>query len=174
MTADPGPSSTVPRLIRRTGALLERLPLDLVLILARFAPAAAFWRSGRTKVEGFSIKDSTFFLFEHEYAVPLIPFRVAAYLATAMEHVLPVLLVLGLLSRLSALGLLGMTAVIQIFVYPGAWPTHALWAATLLLIVVRGPGRLSLDRLLGLEPPKRFRPSASTADPVAARVRGTP
>ncbi|WP_243712094.1 DoxX family membrane protein, partial [Burkholderia pyrrocinia] len=36
----------------------------------------------------------------------------------------PVLLVLGLGVRPVALVLLGMTAVIEIFVYPLAWPTH--------------------------------------------------
>jgi len=50
----------------------------------------------------------------------------------------------------SALALLGMTTVIEIFVYPDAWPTHLTWAALLLLLIARGAGRLSLDRALGL------------------------
>jgi putative oxidoreductase len=72
-------------------------------------------------------------------------------LATIAEHVLPVLLVLGLLTRLSALGLLVMTLVIQVFVFPEAWVTHGLWATALLLLVARGPGRLSIDRAAGIE-----------------------
>ncbi len=75
-------------------------------------------------------------------------------MATVAEHVLPVLLILGLLSRFSALGLLAMTAVIQIFVFPEAWVTHGLWAAALLVVAAQGPGRLSLDHLLRLEPPR--------------------
>jgi putative oxidoreductase len=61
------------------------------------------------------------------------------------------LLVLGLFTRLSALALLGMTAVIQIFVYPGAWSTHLTWAALLLYLVARGGGAVSLDRAFGLK-----------------------
>ena len=61
------------------------------------------------------------------------------------------LLVLGLATRFSALALLGMTAVIQIFVYPDAWPTHLAWAGLLLYLVGRGAGPLSVDRLLGLK-----------------------
>ena len=110
-----------------------------------------FWLSARTKVEGFSIKDQTFFLFEHVYGLPLIPPVWAAAAATLAEHILPVLLILGLLSRISALGLLIMTAVIQIFVFPAAWVTHGLWAVTLLVVLTHGPGRLSLDHLLGLD-----------------------
>jgi putative oxidoreductase len=59
--------------------------------------------------------------------------------------VLPIFLLLGLATRLSALGLLGMTLVIQVFVYPGAYATHGTWAALLLLLISRGPGRVSLD-----------------------------
>lgn len=135
----------------------NRIPLDLVALGLRVFPALVFWQSGRTKVEGFTIKDSTWFLFEHEYALPLIPPEVAAILATAAEHLLPVLLILGLLTRFSALGLLAMTVVIQIFVYPGAWVTHGLWAAALLALMALGPGRWSLDHLLGLDPVPKAR-----------------
>lgn len=127
------------------------IPDALVALLQRVFPALVFWQSGQTKVDGFSIKGSTWFLFEHEYALPLIPHELAAVLATVAEHLLPVLLVLGLCTRLSALGLLGMTAVIQIFVYPGAWMTHGLWAAPLLAVVARGPGAWSVDHLFGLD-----------------------
>lgn len=139
-------------LVRILNTRLDRLPRDAVTLALRVFPAMVFLQSGRTKVEGLiSIKPSTYFLFENEYALPLIPPDLAAILATAAEHVLPVLLILGLFTRLSALGLLGMTAVIQVFVYPGAWITHGLWAAALLAIIAFGPGRLSLDRLIGLD-----------------------
>jgi putative oxidoreductase len=141
--------------IRRLNALGNAVPADAVLLAARIFPAVVFWNSARTKVEGFGIKDSTWFLFEHVYALPVIPHAWAAVLATVAEHVLPVLLVLGLLARFSALGLLAMTAVIQIFVFPEAWVTHGLWAVALLVVVAQGPGRLSVDRLLGLDALRR-------------------
>jgi putative oxidoreductase len=138
-------------LVHRVNALLSGIPNDLVAFMLRVFPAVVFWMSGRTKVEGFSIKDSTWFLFEQEYALPLIPSDLAAVMATLAEHILPILLVLGLLTRLSATGLIVMTAVIQIFVYPSAWVTHGLWAAALLAVAAYGPGRWSLDHLLGLD-----------------------
>ncbi|WFE74236.1 DoxX family protein [Roseinatronobacter sp. S2] len=138
-------------LVRRINALGGYMPHDLVAFAARVFPAMVFWQSARTKVDGFSIKDSTYFLFEHVYALPLIPHAPAAVLATLAEHILPILLILGVFARFSALGLLIMTAVIQIFVFPDAWVTHGLWAAALLVTVAQGPGRLSLDYLLKLD-----------------------
>jgi putative oxidoreductase len=133
-------------------ALLERIPEALIGLAARLGVAAIFFLSGRTKVEGLiSLKDTTYLLFAEEYRVPLLPSDIAAHLATYAEHLLPVLLVLGLTTRFAALGLLGMTAVIQVFVYPDAWPTHLTWAALLLYLVARGGGAWSLDRLLRLD-----------------------
>jgi putative oxidoreductase len=79
-----------------------------------------------------------------------VPPEIAAHLAAYSEHLFPLLLVLGLFTRLSALALLGMTLVIQVFVYPDAWPTHLSWAALLLYLAGRGAGRLSLDHALGI------------------------
>ena len=138
-------------LLRHINGLLDRVTWDIPALALRVFPAAIFFASGRTKVEGWQIADSTWFLFEHEYALPLIPSPFAAVAATVAEHVLPVLLILGIATRLSALGLLGMTAVIQIFVYPEAWQTHGLWAACLLAVAARGPGRISVDHLAGLD-----------------------
>ena len=59
---------------------------------------------------------------------------------------------LGLFNRVAALGLLGMTTVIEVFVYPDAWPTHLSWAGLLLPIIFRGGGKFSLDHLLGIDP----------------------
>jgi len=141
--------------ITRLNRALAAIPAAPVALMLRVFPALVFLQSGRTKVEGFSIKDSTWFLFEHEYALPLIPPPVAAVMATVAEHVLPALLILGLFTRLSALGLLGMTAVIQIFVYPDAWMTHGLWAAALLAVAARGPGAWSADHLTGIDRAQR-------------------
>lgn len=138
-------------LICQINALGGYIPQDVVQIVARIFPAVVFWQSARTKVDGISIKDSTYFLFENVYALPLIAPAPAAILATLAEHVLPVLLILGLFTRASAVGLLIMTAVIQLFVFPDAWVTHGLWAAALLFIVAQGPGRVSLDHLLKLD-----------------------
>lgn len=125
------------------------LPLDLLLLVQRIGIAAIFFLSGRTKVSGFlTVTDEAYELFRSEYALPLIKPELATHLATYSEHLFPLLLVLGLGSRFAALALLGMTAVIQVFVYPDAWPTHLSWAGLLLPIVAFGGGRLSLDRLL--------------------------
>lgn len=142
--------------IRRFNALAGALPYSPLGLAARLFPAVVFWQSGRTKVDGlFTISDSTFYLFREEYALPLLPPELAARMAAFAEHLFPILLVLGLMTRLSALALLGMTAVIQIFVYPTAWPTHGLWAACFLTLLAFGPGNWSLDRVLGLEQPRR-------------------
>ncbi|AUH32959.1 DoxX family protein [Paracoccus tegillarcae] len=141
--------------IQRFNSAAGTIPYSLVALAARVFPAAVFWQSGRTKVDGlFTISDSTFFLFREEYALPLIPSDLAARLGTLAEHLFPILLVLGLMTRLSALALLVMTAVIQIFVYPAAWPTHGIWAACFLLLLAYGPGNWSMDRWLGLEQPR--------------------
>jgi len=136
----------------RAAALLERwIALDLVLLVSRVGIAAVFWYSGRTKVDGLlSVSDGAVSLFRTEYRLPVLDPVFAAHAATYAEHLFPLLLVLGLFTRFAALSLLGMTLVIQTFVYPEAWPTHLSWAAPLLLLVARGAGRLSVDRLLGL------------------------
>ncbi len=125
------------------------LPADLILLVQRLGIAAIFFQSGRTKVEGwFTLADSTFYLFENDYALPLLPPVQAAYAATIAEHLFPILLVLGLFTRLSAAALLAMTLVIQIFVYPDAWPTHLSWAGLAIPLIAMGGGRIALDRLV--------------------------
>lgn len=125
---------------------------DLIKFVLRLALAAPFWVSGRTKIEDgttFSISDTTYVLFENEYSAVPLPPEFAAVSATLAEHLLPVLLVLGLGTRIGAAGLLIMTMVIQIFVYPDAWwSLHLQWAALALAVLVFGPGRYSLDQLL--------------------------
>ncbi|MGH8702908.1 MAG: DoxX family protein [Burkholderiales bacterium] len=124
----------------------------LLALAARVAVGAIFFLSGRTKVDGLlTVNDSAYTLFREDYKVPLLPPELAAHMATYAEHLFPILLVLGLFTRLSALALLGMTAVIQIFVYPGAWPTHLSWAALMLYLAGRGAGPVSLDHALGLK-----------------------
>ena len=127
------------------------LPESLLLLVARFGIASVFFLSGRTKVDGWlTISDSAYSLFETEYRLPLLSPYVAAHAATYAEHFFPVLLVLGLFTRFAALGLFGMTLVIEIFVYPDAWPTHLSWAAILMPLIARGGGRWSVDHLLAV------------------------
>lgn len=132
--------------------LTGRLPESAVLVLVRLALGGVFWRSGQTKVEEgtwFQLTDSTYGLFRTEYAGVPLPPELAAVMANAAEHVLPVLLVAGLFTRGAALGLLAMTLTIQFFVYPDAWwSEHSLWAALALVLAMRGAGLFSLDALL--------------------------
>jgi putative oxidoreductase len=132
--------------------LQTRLHDNWLLLCSRVAIAAVFWLSGRTKVEGaLTIKDSTFELFSTEYKLPLLPADLSAHMATYAEHALPILLVLGLFTRGAAAALLGMTLVIQVFVYPMAWPTHLTWAVCLVMLIAKGAGPLSLDAKLGMK-----------------------
>lgn len=128
----------------------ERLvPEWLIALPCRLGIAGVFFLSARTKVDGvITLKEQTFTLFQYEYNLPLLPPDIAAYLATYAEHIFSIALVLGIMTRLSALGLLGMTLVIQVFVYPDAWPTHLVWAGPLIYLIGRGGGLLSVDRLL--------------------------
>ena len=121
-------------------------------LLDRIAIGAIFYLSGRTKVEGFlALTEGAYTLFREEYKLPLVRPEIAAHLAAYAEHFFPLLLVLGLCTRLSALALLIMTAVIQIFVYPHAWPTHLSWTGLLLYLIARGAGPLSLDHAIGVK-----------------------
>ncbi|MBU1211931.1 MAG: DoxX family protein [Alphaproteobacteria bacterium] len=129
-------------------SLFEAIPTSLITLLARIIIGLVFFNSGLTKIDGFAIKDSTFFLFSMEYNVPLVPPVVAAYMATFAELTMPLLLWVGLGARFAALALLGMTAVIQTFVYPAAYVTHGLWAVALLVIVRFGAGYFSIDQII--------------------------
>lgn len=150
------------RLVQRMIAALSLIPDSLIAALGRFSIAAVFWKSGQTKIEGLAIdlingefqfgwphlSFSAGFLFKDEYNLPLIPPEWAAIMAATAEHVFPILLLLGLATRFSALALLVMTLTIQIFVYPDAYPTHGVWAAVLLYLIAKGPGKWSLDHWL--------------------------
>jgi putative oxidoreductase len=138
-----GPIAT---LIATLIAWLERIPYSFIALVARVATFVVFWRSGSVKLDDWA---GTLSLFESEYKVPLIPFHIAAYMATALELGGSVLMLVGLGTRAVALAYLGMIAVIQTFVYPEAWPTHIQWVAFLLILLARGPGVISLDALIG-------------------------
>ncbi|MGH6959562.1 MAG: DoxX family protein [Dongiaceae bacterium] len=125
---------------------LERLPVALPVLVMRIAVGLVFWRSGKTKLPFGN--DTTILLFREEYKVPLLPPELAAYMATSIELLAPWLLWAGLLTRPAAAVLLAQTLVIQIFVYPQSYPEHLLWAGPLLYLLMRGPGKWSLDALI--------------------------
>lgn len=146
-------------LLTRLLGMCQRIPDSLIALLGRFSIAAVFWKSGQTKVQGLVVdvvngdfqlgwprlSDSVVPLFTEEYRLPLLSPELAATLAAFGEHLFPILLLVGLATRFSALGLLAMTLTIQLLVYPGGYPTHGTWAAVLLFLVARGPGRFSVD-----------------------------
>jgi len=160
MTAHP--NSAMDFLCTKSKALIhafDLIPASLIALLGRFSISAVFWKSGQTKIDGFaidiidgtfdlgwpSLSNSAIALFSMEYRVPLLAPGIAAHIAAFSEHFFPLLLLIGLGTRFAALALLGMTAVIQIFVYPDAYPVHGTWAAILLYLVATGPGKISLD-----------------------------
>ncbi len=132
-------------LFTRALGWLECIPYTFLAIPLRLAMATVFWNSAMTKLASW---DTAIALFTDEYRVPILPPELAAYLAVSIELTTPILLVLGLATRPAAAVMLGMTAVIEIFVYPQAWPTHIQWAAMLLVLLARGPGMLSIDWLI--------------------------
>ena len=144
-------------LAAKTISWLERFPLSILQFLFRFTIAAVFWNSGQTKIASWV---TTVALFRDEYQVPILPPELAATLAATVELTCPVLLVLGLATRLATLPMLGMTFVIEAFVYPENWLEHLTWATTLLFILTRGPGPLSLDHFIAQMAGLRSAPSA--------------
>lgn len=126
-------------------AVLDRVPLALPAFVLRLGVAVVFFRSFLVKIDSWQ---TTIMLFENEYNVPILAPVLAAYMAAAIEFAAPIMLVLGLGTRLAAAAMFGMTLVIQLFVYPGSWPDHLLWAGPMLYLILRGPGAWSLDGLI--------------------------
>ena len=128
-------------------AIGRRFPLSLLEFGMRLAVGATFFRSGMNKVQSF---DTAITLFRDEYRLPLLPPEIAAYMGTTVELSAPVLLVLGVFARFGAAALLVMTLTIQFLVYPSNWPEHLMWASILAYVLSRGPGALSIDRIVAL------------------------
>lgn len=110
--------------------------------------AWAFLKSGYLKITNWS---STMYLFENEFAVPLLSPEIAAYLATFIELVFPSLLIAGIAGRLSAFVLFTFN-IMAVISYPdldaaGA-RDHQVWGIMLLLLLLSGPGKLSIDHWL--------------------------
>ena len=141
LTAGRVPATRLMRLSRR----LDAIPYTLLALPLRLGVAVLFWNSAMAKLANWT---TTLELFREEYKVPALPPEWAAHMAVSIELTTPVLLVLGLATRPVALVMLGMTTVIELFVYPQAWPTHIQWAAMLLVLLARGAGTWSLDHVL--------------------------
>jgi putative oxidoreductase len=136
------------RLVSRLAQLratARRFPLSLLELGMRVAVGATFFKSGMNKFQSF---DSAVTLFREEYRLPLLPPEIAAYMGTTVELCAPVLLVFGFLARFGAAALLVMTLTIQFLVYPENWPEHLMWASILAYVLSRGPGAISIDRLI--------------------------
>lgn len=125
--------------------LLGRVPTAPLTLMLRVGVGMVFWKSAMSKLANW---DLTIQLFADEYQVPLLPPDWAALLGTTAEICGAVALILGIGARFGSLALLGVTATIQLFVYPENWSEHLLWAAVLLLVLVRGAGPLSIDHIV--------------------------
>jgi putative oxidoreductase len=165
---EPRSGSIIAAAVDRFVALCAHLPYALVGFGLRLVIAAPFFLSGQTMIEGpavpldwlgsgsrfavvlpTGIKDATFESFATSHAGLPIPPAAAAYLFSYAQFVLPICLVFGFATRISALLLLGLTALIAIYVMPGAlWSTYVYWTAILLVLVSLGPGTISIDALI--------------------------
>jgi len=136
-------------LYTRIGAFLQTYAGPILSLAIRLWIASVFFKSGLQKLDDW---DSTVYLFEYEYMVPILSPALAAAVATAFELMMPVLLTVGLLTRLSALPLLGMALVIQ-FILGASNPAydnveHFYWMFLLGFLIVYGPGRISIDSVV--------------------------
>src|SRR5437016_5604042 len=124
---------------------LGRFPLSILQFGMRIGVGMVFFKAGLLKYQSFEFAVK---LFEDEYKLPFLAPAVGARMAMINELTTSTLLFLGLATRLTTLPLFGMISVIQIFVYPGAWPDHVLWGSILIFLLTRGPGEFSLDSLI--------------------------
>jgi putative oxidoreductase len=153
-------SSSLPSLgllVDKANHLVQTIALpSVVQLVLRIALAVPFWRSGILKWAGFlKLNDTAVTLFSDEFMLHLPggPYHfpaptVMAFLSGCGEITFPILLVLGLGTRFAGLGLLFMTLIVELTV-PDGWPIHITWAAMALGIMAYGPGRVSLDYLIG-------------------------
>ncbi len=126
----------------------------LVELGARIWLANVFWKSGLTKITSW---DSTLTLFNYVYQVPVVSPELAAQLSTGVELGGAALLAVGFAGRFgtAALFILNIVAVIS---YPDlsdvGLKDHFFWGVLLLIFLVQGPGKLSVDYFIR----KRFIP----------------
>ncbi|HHF2973601.1 TPA: DoxX family protein [Vibrio diabolicus] len=144
-------TNTVKNLVNRYDDLINTLQagfVPLLLLFCRLWVAWVFFNSGLIKVSSW---DSTLYLFELEYQVPLLPWELAAYMGTTAELILPVFLALGLITRPMA-AILFVFNIIAVISYPVLWEKgfydHQLWGFMILVVIVWGPGVISIDHVI--------------------------
>jgi putative oxidoreductase len=131
---------------------LDRLQPILALGV-RIWVGLQFWKSGLLKLQSW---DTTLYLFREEYHTPVLPPEIAAVAGTFGELFFPVLLFLGLFGRVGAIGMFAVNAMAvisyrQVLLAEGfeaALAQHVLWGFMLIVLMVYGPGKLSLDHFL--------------------------
>ena len=140
-------TTTLTNLARPIIKLLEFLG-PVALLGIRVSIAWDFWKSGINKFQSW---DSTLWLFENEYHVPLLSPKIAAFLGTGAELLFPAMLAIGLGGRFAAVSLFVFN-IIAVISYPTLNPNgvyqHQLWGLMLLIPMFFGPGKLSIDHLL--------------------------
>lgn len=133
---------------RSAVSALENWLAPLLDLGLRLWVAGVFFQSGMVKIQSW---ETTLLLFEYEYQTPFLPPLPAAYLGTAAELALPVFLVLGLGGRLAAAALFAVN-IVAVLSYPGlseiGLEHHQYWGLMLLVTLLHGPGKLSVDHLL--------------------------
>jgi putative oxidoreductase len=150
-------TAQMPAATWRIGRLYNGFAHLLVALQPIFALAMRFYVAKVFIVSGwlkFQRWDSTLALFQNEYHVPVLSPQVAAVAGTAAELGLPILLLLGIGTRAAALALFVFN-IVAVISYPdlsdAGLKDHYLWGALMLVIAVYGPGRLSIDRWIGLD-----------------------
>lgn len=132
--------------------------MTLFLLLLRLYVAWIFFRAGLLKLDNWA---ATEYLFQFEYQVPILPWQWAAYLAVATELLVPAFIAAGALTRVAAVVLFGFNA-IAVISFPVLWKDgfelfskgamdHQIWGLMLLMLVLSGAGRWSLDKMLGIK-----------------------
>lgn len=124
------------------GVFMQHWLMPILVFISRVWMARIFWHSGLVKISNW---DATIYLFEHEYKTPWLPPEFAAYAATTIELICPILLLFGFATRFATLPMLAMVWVIHL-VYPDE--VNLYWAILLGMILFYGPGYLSIDALL--------------------------
>ncbi len=134
--------------VQSISEILTRFGSPLLLLYFRWYVAWVFLKAGLFKINDW---ETTLVLFEYEYAVPLLPFELAAYLATFGELVFPIFLIAGLGTRFTAIALsvVNIMAVVSYYatLAKGAglvW--HYMWGSMLLTNIIYGGGFLSVDQ----------------------------
>ena len=135
-------------LIRTILVWLEKTPHNCLALLARLGIAAIFWRAGMDKMTNWSISNETYTAFIEKYDIPLFSSAIGAELATYVEHVSPVLVLIGLAARAASAWLIAVTLIIFLFVHSGEWPDFIIWGFAMIYILVKGPGEWSFDHYI--------------------------